>query len=65
MIAACSRSGPDELLETARFEELQRNVPHARKLYAEIVEKHPDSPQAAEARKRLAVLDAGSEPTPP
>lgn len=57
LLAACSRSGPDELLSTAQLEEKQRNVAHARKLYGEIVERYPDSPEASEAKKRLALLD--------
>lgn len=36
---------------------MQRNLPHARKLYAEILERYPDSKEAAEARARLAALD--------
>lgn len=55
-LAACSGGGAAQLLETARFEEVQRNLPHARKLYREIVEKYPDAPQAAEARARLAAI---------
>lgn len=57
-LVACSRSGPAELLETAEFEELQTNRPHAKELYREILERHPDSPQAARARERLAALEA-------
>lgn len=58
LLAACTRSGPDELLSTAQLEEKQRNLEHARKLYGEIVERYPDSPEAAEAKKRLAALGA-------
>lgn len=54
---ACSRSA-DDLLETARFEELQRNLPHARKLYQEIVDRFPDSYEATEAKQRLAMMAA-------
>lgn len=57
-LAACSGGGAAQLLETARFEELQKNLPHARQLYREIVEKYPDAPQAAEARARLAEIGA-------
>ena len=56
VLAACSGGGAAQLLETARFEEVQKNLPHARKLYREIVEKYPDGPQAAEARARLAEI---------
>ena len=58
ILAGCSGGGASQLLETAKFEELQRNLPHARKLYAEIVEKYPGSPQANEAQRRLSALDA-------
>lgn len=57
-LAACSGGGAAQLLETARFEELQKNLPHARQLYRQIVEKYPDAPQAAEARARLAEIGA-------
>ena len=53
---ACGGSAK-ELLETAQFEELQRNTTHARELYEEILRKHPDAPEAAKARERLAALD--------
>ena len=52
----CS-GGAEELFETAQFEELQKNRPHAIQLYREIVEKHPKSPFAARARERLAKLE--------
>jgi TolA-binding protein len=56
-LSACG-GGAKEMLETARFEELQRNTKHARELYQEILQKHPDSPEAAKAKERLAVLDS-------
>ena len=58
-VVACG-GGAKELLDTAEFEELQRNTTHARELYQEIVRKHPDSPEAAKARARLEALDAAS-----
>lgn len=58
-LTGCMRSGPAEILETAKFEELQTNVDHARKLYREIVERYPDSKEAATARERLAALESG------
>lgn len=62
-VSACSGGGAEQLLETARFEEVQRNLPHARKLYREILEKHPGTPQAEEARARLAAIgDGAGEP---
>ena len=56
VLGGCTRSGPEELMETAKFEELQQNVPHARKLYQEIVDRYPDSEEAKVARERLAAL---------
>jgi TolA-binding protein len=59
LVVACG-GGAKELLDTAEFEELQRNTTHARELYQEIVQKHPDSPEAAKAKERLQALDAAS-----
>jgi len=56
-LAACG-GGAKELLETAQFEELQRNTTHARELYQEVVAKHPGTPEAATAADRLRALDA-------
>lgn len=64
LLGGCSKSGPAELLETAKFEELQTNVPHARELYRRIVEEHPNSAEAKEAKERLAALDSGASPPP-
>jgi len=44
-------------METAKLEELQRNIPHARELYQKIVTDYPDSAEAGEARDRLAALE--------
>jgi len=55
-LAACSGKGAQELFETAQFEEKQNNIDHARKLYEEIIAKHPQSELAAKARERLATL---------
>ncbi|MBM4244178.1 MAG: hypothetical protein FJ148_10230 [Deltaproteobacteria bacterium] len=63
VLSACSGGGAEQLLETARFEELQRNLPHARKLYQQILERYAGTPQAEEARARLAAIGA-SEGTP-
>ena len=57
LLSACG-GGAKEMLETAKFEELQRNTKHARELYQEILRKHPESPEAATAKERLAALDA-------
>jgi TolA-binding protein len=56
LLSACG-NGAKETLETAQFEELQRNTTHARELYQEILRKHPESPEAATAKERLAALD--------
>jgi len=56
--SGCSRSNPAELLETARFEEKQTNLAHARELYQRIVAEHPSSAEATEAKARLSALDA-------
>lgn len=55
-LTACSSGNPQQLLETAQFEEKQHNKEHATKLYREIVAKYPDSPQAKTAQERLQVL---------
>jgi outer membrane protein assembly factor BamD (BamD/ComL family) len=56
-IVSCGQS-PQQLFETAEFEMLQTNYPHATELYREILEKHPDSKFAEMARKRLRDLQA-------
>lgn len=63
-LAGCSRGDPQQMIETARFEELQRNTTHAREIYQRLVSDYPDSPQAAEARQRLQALDAEDAKTP-
>ena len=45
-----------ELYDTAQLEETQFNKPHARN-YRQIVEEHPDSPYANQAKTRLAELE--------
>ncbi|NIQ94378.1 MAG: hypothetical protein GWN87_09295 [Desulfuromonadales bacterium] len=57
LLAGCGQ-GADELYETARFEEQQFNLDHARSLYRRIVEEHPDSPYAEKAARRLEELEA-------
>ena len=56
-LAACGDSAA-KMLETAKFEELQRNTTHARELYQEILRSHPNSPEAAIAKERLSALNA-------
>ncbi|RNC70684.1 MAG: hypothetical protein ED859_05445 [Desulfuromonadales bacterium] len=55
-LGACSGKGAQELFETAQFEEKQHNLEHAKKLYEEIVTKHPQSEVAAKAKERLEAL---------
>lgn len=55
---ACSGDKAKELLETAEFEERQRNLPHAKQLYNEIIHTYPGSKEAATARARLDQLEA-------
>jgi TolA-binding protein len=55
-VAGAGGGGAQELLDTAQLEETQRNLPHARQLYEEIMRRYPNTPQAATARARLEVL---------
>lgn len=57
-LAGCGDSA-EELYETARFEELQNNQAHARKLYEQILREHGGSPYAARARERLVGMSRG------
>ena len=60
-LAGCSGKKASELFETAQFEEKQNNREHAKKLYEEIVAKHPQSEFAAKARERLAEIGKGGK----
>lgn len=53
--AGCGES-PQQLFETAQFEELQNNQSHARELYEQIIRTHPNSDFAKKAALRLAEL---------
>ncbi len=55
-ISSCSGKKAEEMYETAQFEELQTNYPHARQLYAEIITKYPESEYAAQAAERLNAI---------
>jgi TolA-binding protein len=48
---------PKQLFETAQFEEQQNNKAHARELYERIVQIHPESDWANQAKGRLAELE--------
>ncbi|MFA5515090.1 MAG: hypothetical protein WDA20_02270 [Desulfuromonadales bacterium] len=56
LLTACGDKAKD-LYETAQFEEQQFNKPHAIELYRQIVDKHPESPYAAQAKERLEMLE--------
>jgi outer membrane protein assembly factor BamD (BamD/ComL family) len=56
LLVGCGDKAKD-LYDTARLEEKQNNTPHATKLYRQIVEEHPDSPYANQAKTRLAELE--------
>ena len=56
-VAGCGES-PQQMFETAQFEELQNNHKHARELYERIIQKHPDSEFAKKAASRLAELQS-------
>jgi len=59
-LAGCSGDNTaEQLFETAKFEELQDNREHAKKLYEEIVNAYPKSQYAEEAQARLSVLEKG------
>lgn len=56
LVSGCGGDSSKKLLETAQFEEKQSNREHARKLYAEIVAKYPNSPEAKQAQERLEAM---------
>ncbi len=47
---------PEQMFETAQFEELQNNYSHARELYERIIQADPNSNLAKNAKERLAAL---------
>ena len=47
---------PQQLFETAQFEEQQQNHAHARELYERILRDHATSPLAQKAEERLKDL---------
>jgi outer membrane protein assembly factor BamD (BamD/ComL family) len=55
--SGCSGKKAEETYETAKFEELQKNYVHARKLYQEIIEKCPRSDYAKKASERIKALE--------
>ncbi len=55
VLMACGED-PQQLFETAQFEEEQHNQAHARELYERIVRDHAASPAAQKAEERLKEL---------
>jgi len=55
-LAGCLGDTVKEVFETAQLEELQSNYDHAKELYRNIIEKHPESTYAAKAREKLDAL---------
>lgn len=58
LVLGCSDPAKEKF-DTAQFEEQQFNKEHATELYREIVQKHPDSPYAKQAKERLKALKKG------
>jgi outer membrane protein assembly factor BamD (BamD/ComL family) len=65
-LTACSNpeAKSQELYETAQFEEQQRNIPHAKKLYERIVSDYPETATAGKAKERLKALESAPSPSP-
>lgn len=59
-LAACGDK-PEDLMQTAKFEEQQFNKEHAIKLYQRIIREFPNSSHAQQARQRLQELSGGAE----
>jgi TolA-binding protein len=59
LLNGCTGDKSKDLLETAELEERQRNLPHAKQLYEEIIRSYPSSQEAQTARQRLAKLNGG------
>lgn len=56
-LTGCFGESAEQILKTAKFEELQRNDEHARQLYEQLVRDFAGSPEAAQAAARLAELE--------
>lgn len=57
--SGCSGNGGQQLFETAKLEERQDNPEHARQLYQEILDRHPETEYARKAQERLSALKKG------
>ena len=62
LLVGCGDKARD-LYDTAQLEEKQNNRPHATKLYRQILEEHPNSPYANQAKTRLAELEKAPQRT--
>ncbi len=58
MLMGCGED-PQQLFETAQFEEQQQNQTHAKELYERILRDHAKSPIAGKAEERLKELQKG------
>jgi TolA-binding protein len=58
-LSGCGGPAADELLDTAKLEELQHNPAHARALYEEVIRRYPGTPQAERATARVRALAEG------
>ena len=56
-LSACSGDKGAELVETAKFEELQNNYKHAKSLYEEVIRDYPNGESAKEAKERLKKIN--------
>lgn len=55
-LTGCPGSSAQELLDTAQLEEMQENLDNASKIYRQVIEKYPGSPEAEKARARLDAM---------
>ena len=56
LIIGCGGESPESLFGTAQFEEKQTNFAHAKELYQQIIQDHPDSEWVKQAKERLEEL---------
>ena len=57
LMLGCGGESPESLFGTAQFEEQQTNFAHAKELYQKIIQEHPDSEWAKQAKGRLEELE--------
>ncbi len=56
VLSGCPGNAADEMLDTAQLEEVQDNLENASKIYRDIIERYPDSPEAKTAQSRLDAI---------